>query len=886
MFRNRFLRALSLAVLAAATLLFFRNLAFTNLILPRGDTFYYFYPYWEQRARALLAGEIPLWNPYLFMGVPFLANPQAGVLYPLNWPLIGFAAPIAVKAAILVHTWIAGLGTFSLARRLKLSTMAAILAGLLFALGGHLTAKVEQVNQLQGLAWLPWLFLAWDLLLRGKNPVGAGLAMSVLLALQLTAGHTQTTFITMIGLIVWWLAAPVRRTRNNILLPVAFITLGILLSAAQLLPTLELSQNSLRSGGLSFSEAVSFSLNPLLIGRALLPGYSRAIFSEFVAYVGVIALGFVVVAMCSFGRRLESGDFRLWRAVAVLGLIGLFFALGGFNPIYWVLVRFVPGFNLFRAPARWLVLWALGAALLAGRGLDSLANLDAGLRRQAALITGGIVAALLGLAIGSARLVPPGEAGPLGFPAFIDFGGWLAALAIFTLAIGLRNWQRLQPLTVNLRSFLLVCIAIVELLFSSQRLPLNNLTAPEAYSSVRPAMTQLLAAREDSLPAGRFLSMSALLFDPGDLAAIRSILEPHLPEEAVFDSIVAAKAKEVLAPNLPLAWEVPAVDGYDGGVLPLLAYAQFAKGFTGERSSPDGRLREYVTETPPNWLLNITNTRWLITDKVDDVWIADVYYDLQIEIPLVLGERTEIRHVPEFSATALGLVIAAHTEASLLGHVIGELDYGESLQLPISNSISESGLAMVPFGDIVRLTKLSIEANVAEFVLRGAALIDERTGAFLPLTLGPYRLAHSGDVKIYENLNVFPRAYLVHDLPLVQSTEPIGTARIETYSPTQVEISTSAAEDALLVLADSAYPGWQATLDGVPTDIDTANGLFRVVRVPSGEHTVEYKFESQSWRWGGWLSSAGIGVWILLLVWSTRTRRRMGARAQSEAGLQ
>ena len=883
MLGNRLLRALPIAVLAAAVLLFFRNLAFTNLILPRGDTFYYFYPYWEQRARTLLAGEIPLWNPYLFMGAPFLANPQAGVLYPLNWPLIGLAAPIAVKAAILVHTWIAGLGTFFLARRFKLSTTAATLAGLLFALGGHLTAKVEQVNQLQGLAWFPWLLLAWDLLLRGKKPVGAGLALSVLLGLQITAGHTQTTFITMIGLVVWWLVVPVRRTRSNILLPVAFITLAFMLSAPQLLPTFELSQNSLRSGGLSFSEAVSFSLNPLLFGRALLPGYSRAIFSEFVAYVGVIALGLVVVAIIAWGRRLERDEFRLWRAVAVLGFIGLFFALGGFNPVYWALVRFVPGFDLFRAPARWLVLWSLGAALLAGRGLDSLANLDRGQRRQAAFITSFIVAGLLGLAIGSARLVPPGEAGPLGFPAFIDFGGWLAALAIFTLAIGSRNWQRLQASTINLPSFLLVGLATLELLFSSQRLPLNSLTAPEAYSSVRPAMTQLLAAREDSLPAGRFLSMSALLFDPGDLAPIRNILEPQLPEQAVFDAIVAAKAKEVLSPNLPLTWEVPAVDGYDGGVLPLRAYAQFAKGFTGERSSPDGRLREYVTKTPPNWLLNITNTRWLITDKVDDVWIADVYYDLQIEIPLAAGERTEIRHMPEFSATALGLVIETDTEAALLGHLIGELDSGESLQLPISNFVSESGLAIVPFGDIVRLTGLSIEATVADFVLRGAALIDERTGAFLPLTLGPYRLAHSGDVKIYENMNMFSRAYLVLDLPLSQSTEPIGTARIETYTPTHVKISTMAAEDALLVIADSAYPGWQATVDGVPTDIQTANSLFRVVRVPSGEHTVEYKFESQSWRWGLWLNVAGIVVWILLLVGSARTRRWKNSRALSES---
>src|SRR5689334_2294483 len=83
--------------------LFFWKLAFTHLILARGDTFLYFYPYWDYRAHALLSGHLPLWNPYLFMGAPFLANSQAGVLYPLNWPLIFFSAPAAVKISILIH---------------------------------------------------------------------------------------------------------------------------------------------------------------------------------------------------------------------------------------------------------------------------------------------------------------------------------------------------------------------------------------------------------------------------------------------------------------------------------------------------------------------------------------------------------------------------------------------------------------------------------------------------------------------------------------------------------------------------------------------------------------------------------------------------------------
>ena len=57
-------------------------LAFSPGILMRGDVALYFYPYWEAAARATREGRLPLWNPDLFAGVPFLANPQVGFFYP------------------------------------------------------------------------------------------------------------------------------------------------------------------------------------------------------------------------------------------------------------------------------------------------------------------------------------------------------------------------------------------------------------------------------------------------------------------------------------------------------------------------------------------------------------------------------------------------------------------------------------------------------------------------------------------------------------------------------------------------------------------------------------------------------------------------------------
>ena len=73
-------------------------------------------------------------------------------------------------------------------------------------------------------------------------------------------------------------------------------------------------------------------------------------------------------------RGLTAYHFISRRSMAVLALLGLFLALGGYNPVYSVLVKLAPGFNLFRVPARWLVVYALGAAMLAGIGFANVSR--------------------------------------------------------------------------------------------------------------------------------------------------------------------------------------------------------------------------------------------------------------------------------------------------------------------------------------------------------------------------------------------------------------------------------------------------------------------------------------------------------------------------------
>jgi len=195
---------LAWATLALATLAICWPLGLTNRILAGVDALTYFTPYWAYRMTELRAGHLPLWNPYLFAGAPFLANPQAAVLYPLHWPLTWLEPSQALIWSALLHVWLASGFMYIFARRSAgLSSLASWLAGALFGLGGFTLAKIENINQLNGVAWLPamlWLFDETRRVAGWRHRVRWGVALTIVIALQLLAGHTQTAFVNLIGL--------------------------------------------------------------------------------------------------------------------------------------------------------------------------------------------------------------------------------------------------------------------------------------------------------------------------------------------------------------------------------------------------------------------------------------------------------------------------------------------------------------------------------------------------------------------------------------------------------------------------------------------------------------------------------------------------------------
>ena len=209
----------------------------------------YFYPGYQFMGEILARGRIPLWNPWVFCGVPFAANQQAQLFYPpaALAALAGISYPASALLLGIGHLALAGAGADRLMRSFGLSPLAGRVAGFgfalapLFLLSGH-------PPMLAAYAWSPWLALV----ARGGLAPGWG---AVATFHAMTAGHLQVTFYSLLGASLF---LPVSRRRMACAMA-GFIP-GSLASSILLLPALELGAHSIRSAGLTPSHAAYAAL--------------------------------------------------------------------------------------------------------------------------------------------------------------------------------------------------------------------------------------------------------------------------------------------------------------------------------------------------------------------------------------------------------------------------------------------------------------------------------------------------------------------------------------------------------------------------------------------------------------------------------------------------
>ncbi len=348
------------------------------------------------------------------------------------------------------------------------------------------------------------------------------------------------------------------------------------------------------------------------------------------------------------------------------------------------------------------------------------------------------------------------------------------------------------------------------------------------------------------------------------------------------------------------------MDGFDGGVLPLENFTEVTKLLLPAGvETTDGRLRENLDRIPEAKWLDLFGVRFIITDKVGDTWreVAPgqtAYFDLQHPQRLEAEERVTVGFVPDFEAKAIFLIVSEeNTPAEAQGRRgVVDIMTESGEQYTIEPEKVGDGLwaAVLPEGAAV-LESIELTAGSIPWEIEGVTLVNEETGTFHSLVLGNYRLIHSGDVKIYENLDVLPRAFMVYewlyrpsvsggvaameeddfdptqqavivaDGPERRLGEGEGQVEILSFEPERIEISVNSSDSGLLVLTEANYPGWQAEIDGEWVEIEQTDGLFRGVVVPEGEHEVVFVFRPLSYRIGLVLSFVSLILFLSGLVY-------------------
>jgi len=114
-----------------------------------------------------------------------------------------------------------------------------------------------------------------------------------------------------------------------------------------------------------------------------------------------------------------------------------------------------------------------------------------------------------------------------------------------------------------------------------------------------------------------------------------------------------------------------------------------------------------------------------------------------------------------------------------------------------------------------------------------------------------------------------------NELPqLTTATEVTGdTAKVTSYEPNQIVIETSSTASSVLVVSESFYPGWQATVDGKPTRILLTDYLLRGVALPAGNHQIVMRYEAPAAKTGAIISVVTLGMLCVLVLYSRRTRK-------------
>jgi hypothetical protein len=419
MMKDKVKQLVPLVILFAVTILFFRQILFTDKIVRAPDIMNEFY--WTVKDIYRLGfSEVfsfPLkatWDPTQNSGITTEGGWVAQQFLLLKTVLFWLIPPPASVAWFMVLSLaFGGAGAYCCCRIAGAGRFASLAGGLLFALAPENASLINagHVLKIATIAFTPWAFYCYERAVQERR-IFWYLVTGMVLAFQFFHGHWQIAYYTCLALGVYGLLRGIgialaekwRGSSKFVLLNIVMIAFFLSSVAISLLPLASWSKDTNRGvqsgenmgkGGLNRDEAMSWSLPPEELATFAIPGmfgfsrqeggpnptnirsyyWGRMHFTQTCDYMGL--LPWLLVPLPLVFRR----DRYTWLAVAAIAG-GLIFSMGKYSLFYQFIYDHFPGINRFRVPKMMMIIPLLGLSVLMARGIDCLR--DAEVRATAA----------------------------------------------------------------------------------------------------------------------------------------------------------------------------------------------------------------------------------------------------------------------------------------------------------------------------------------------------------------------------------------------------------------------------------------------------------------------------------------------------------------------
>jgi len=434
-------------------------------------------------------GHVPLWEPELFGGMPFVGASHGDIFYPTSFLRLLLPVQSVVNLNFVIHFIAAGLFTYLLLRRFRVSWAGAVTGGLAYELTGLLASYPSPGHdgKLFACTALPLALLALVLALKERRWEGYGiLAVAVALALL---GHFQIAYYLLIaaGLFALYLTfdpetpgeLPARLTRLGVAL--LAVGLGYGLAAIQVVPFIQYIPFSPRAqgyhvGGVSaFDAATSYAVPWVHVPSFLLRDFVGArdtywgpnpikLHSE---YLGLPVVALAVLGAAGAARR------RLVLWLGGIGLLGLLISLGAGTPFYRVWWSVMPLVAKTRAPGMAFFIPAFATACFAAFGVERLERGEGRRHLVPWFVAGGLVLVLAATgALGTLAANLAGGQSELGSQGMaqaeavartdsgaIALGALTSGAALLLLAFIARSWQKMPQRAALFAGLLLLVVS-------------------------------------------------------------------------------------------------------------------------------------------------------------------------------------------------------------------------------------------------------------------------------------------------------------------------------------------------------------------------------------------------------------------------------------------